>query len=426
MSDKQMATILLGCQWGDEGKGKVIDYLANDYQIIARFQGGHNAGHTIYHQGEKIILSLMPSGVINAHTSLYIGPGVVVNPEVLVAEIEMLRQAVDFDASRLAVAAQCPMVLPFHVLADKKQDSSQAIGTTQRGIGPAYEDRFGRRALKLMDLQDLNRFEQRLQHVMTHYTDLLSLTRAEKEQMIAEIMASARQYAPLLTPLLVDGVDYMHQAVTAGKRILCEGAQGAALDIDYGTYPFVTSSSTTAAGVYAGLPLTHQCISEVIGVAKAYVTRVGSGPMPTQADEEHVTCINALANEFGSVTGRARRIGWFDAVNFKRVAHLNGLTSMCITKIDALDDLKEIKVCMGYQLHGKTMTGYPLDADTLDQVEPVYQCLPGWQESTRGCRSWDDLPTNAQRYLEFITEAVGVPLYAVSVGPHREELLILS
>ena len=427
--------VVVGTQWGDEGKGKVVDWLTDHAQGVVRFQGGHNAGHTLVIKGVKTALQLIPSGIMRDGVACYIGNGVVVDPVHLLAEIERL-EAIGVEVrSRLFVSESCPLILPFHVAVDKAREAlressgSGKIGTTGKGIGPAYEDKVARRALRVQDLKHPERFERKLgELVELHNFALGSYLKSERLEA-KPIFEQAMQVAQQLMPMLADVGYRIHQASAAGANMLFEGAQGTLLDIDHGTYPYVTSSNCVAGNAAAGAGVGPDQLHYILGITKAYTTRVGSGPFPTELPMDAPGSVghhlSTVGLERGTVTGRARRCGWLDAAALKRSMIINGISGVCITKLDVLDGLPEIKICVGYRLRGERIDILPLDADDISACEPVYEHFEGWREPTVGITQWQRLPENARRYLERIQQCMGAPIDMVSTGPDREQTILL-
>lgn len=427
--------VVVGTQWGDEGKGKVVDWLTEHAQGVARFQGGHNAGHTLVIKGVKTALQLIPSGIMREGVACYIGNGVVVDPTHLLSEIERLEKIGLDVRSRLFISEQCPLILPFHVEVDKAREALREtsgagkIGTTGKGIGPAYEDKVARRALRVQDLKHPERFAAKLHELLTLHNFALAGYLKSKPLEFQPIYDHAMKVAEELKPMLAD-VGYMiHNASRNGARILFEGAQGTLLDIDHGTYPYVTSSNCVAGNAAAGAGVGPDLLHYILGITKAYTTRVGSGPFPTELNIDEPGSVghhlSTVGQERGTVTGRARRCGWLDAAALKRSVIINGLSGLCITKLDVLDGLEEINVCVGYELNGRRIDILPLDADDIVACKPVYESFPGWSESTVGVTQWDALPLNARRYLERVQALIGAPIDMVSTGPDREQTILL-
>ncbi|MFO1274379.1 MAG: adenylosuccinate synthase [Rubrivivax sp.] len=426
--------VVVGTQWGDEGKGKVVDWLTDNAQGVVRFQGGHNAGHTLVIAGRKTALQLIPSGVMREGVACYIGNGVVVDPAHLLGEIERL-EALGVDVrSRLFVSESCPLILPFHVEVDRARESwressgSGKIGTTGKGIGPSYEDKVARRALRVQDLKHPERFESRLADLLERHNAELAKSGIAPLQA-GPIAEGAMRAAEQLRPLMADVGYKLFKAHAAGANLLFEGAQGTLLDIDHGTYPYVTSSNCVAGNAAAGSGLGPGLLHYVLGITKAYTTRVGGGPFPTELPIDQPGTVghhlSTVGQERGTVTGRARRCGWLDAAALKRAIIINGVSGLCITKLDVLDGLPEIKVCTGYKLGGQALDILPLDADEIAQCEPVYEVLPGWADSTAGLTNWEQLPANARRYLERVQALIGAPIDMVSTGPDRVHTILL-
>ncbi|MDJ0657367.1 MAG: adenylosuccinate synthase [Xanthomonadales bacterium] len=423
------SVVVLGTQWGDEGKGKIVDLLTEKVAAVVRFQGGHNAGHTLVIDGKKTVLHLTPSGILRDGVRCLIGNGVVLSPEALLQEIQGLESSGVSVRDRLGISPACPIILPCHValdLAREKARGTRAIGTTGRGIGPAYEDKAARRGLRLSDLLNHDRARDMLgqlldyhNFVLTHYLESSAL---EVDQTIDQALALGQE----LEPMCADVSGELFALRQAGESILFEGAQGAMLDIDHGTYPYVTSSNTTAGGVCTGAGVGPGEIDYVLGITKAYATRVGSGPFPTELHDDIGKGIAERGVEFGATTGRPRRCGWLDMVALRRAVQVNGVSGLCVTKLDVLDGMDSISLAVSYQYGESTLDAPPLDMSDLDNCAPQYEQMPGWQESTQGIRSWDDLPENARRYLERVAELAGCPVDMVSTGPEREANVIIK
>ncbi|MCP3869468.1 MAG: adenylosuccinate synthase [Gammaproteobacteria bacterium] len=422
------SVVVIGTQWGDEGKGKVVDLLTDRAQAVVRFQGGHNAGHTLVIEGKKTVLHLIPSGVLREDVRCLIGNGVVLSPDALLEELEMLKQGGVPAISRLGISESCPLILPYHIALDQARERARgkkAIGTTGRGIGPAYEDKVSRRGIRFGELLDTARFTERLREVMEYHNFSLEhyfkADPVDYQQVLEQSLAQAEQ----LTPLAEDITGTLQQLRQSGKNLMFEGAQGALLDIDHGTYPYVTSSNTTAGGACSGAGVGPRSIDYVLGIVKAYTTRVGAGPFPTELFDDVGQHLGEKGHEFGATTGRQRRCGWLDSVALRRSLDINSVTGMCITKLDVLDGLETLRICTAYKIDGQELDFPPAGADRFEQCEPVYTDLPGWSESTAGIRDLDDLPRNARSYLRKIEELCGVPVDVVSTGPDREETIIL-
>ncbi|PPE68385.1 adenylosuccinate synthase [Caldimonas thermodepolymerans] len=427
--------VVIGTQWGDEGKGKVVDWLTDHAAGVVRFQGGHNAGHTLVIKGKKTALQLIPSGVMRDGVACYIGNGVVVDPTHLLGEIERLEAAGVEVRSRLFISESCPLILPFHVEVDRAREalreSSGAgkIGTTGKGIGPAYEDKVARRALRVQDLKHPDRFAKKLRELLEFHNFVLQGYLKGTPLEFQPIFDHAMKVAEQLRPMLADVGVRIEQTNREGGNVLFEGAQGTLLDVDHGTYPFVTSSNCVAGNAAAGSGVGPDKLHYILGITKAYTTRVGSGPFPTELDIHQPGTVghhlSTVGQERGTVTGRARRCGWLDAAALKRSILINGVSGLCITKLDVLDGLEEIKVCVGYELDGQRLDILPLDADEIEACKPVYETFPGWKESTAGLTQWDQLPVNARKYLERVQECIGAPIDMVSTGPDREHTILL-
>jgi adenylosuccinate synthase len=419
--------VVIGLQWGDEGKGKIVDLLTEQVQAVARFQGGHNAGHTLVIGGEKTILSLIPSGILHPHVQCLIGNGVVLSLEALFKEAEMLiGQGVPV-FERLRVSPACPLILPSHVALDRAREKARgpnAIGTTGRGIGPAYEDKVARRAVRVSDLFYRERFAAKLGEILDYHNFLLQRYFHEAPIDFQQVLESNLELGERLKPLVADVTGILEQLSADGGNVLFEGAQGAMLDVDLGTYPYVTSSTTTAGGAAAGTGLGPRRLHEVLGIVKAYATRVGAGPFPTELFDESGEYLSRVGREFGSVTGRRRRCGWFDAVALRRSIVHNSCSLLCVTKLDVLDELDTIRVCVGYDIDGSVSTTPPLLCEHIGEARAVYEDLPGWKQSTVGITRHEELPANARHYLDRLQTLVGVPITMISTGPEREQTII--
>lgn len=420
--------VVIGTQWGDEGKGKIVDWLAESVQGVVRFQGGHNAGHTLWINGKKTILRLIPSGIMHPGVTCFIGNGVVLSPEALLKEIEELEAAGLDVRSRLRISEICPLILPYHVAVDKAREARKGdgkIGTTGRGIGPAYEDKVARRALRVQDLFNPALFDEKLAEVLDYHNFVLTKYLGAEAVSASEVRDQAMALAPAIAPMVADVSSTLFTMQQEGKRLLFEGAQGALLDVDHGTYPYVTSSNCVAGAASAGAGVGPQSLDYVLGITKAYTTRVGSGPFPTELVDEIGTRLATIGKEFGSVTGRPRRCGWFDGAALKRSVRLNGITGLCITKLDVLDGLETIQLGVGYRVNGEFRDVLPYGAHAVAQAQPVLEELAGWSESTVGITEYDKLPEAARRYLERVAEVCGVPIDLVSTGPDRNETIVL-
>jgi len=418
--------VLVGAQWGDEGKGKVTDFLAAQAEIVVRYQGGNNAGHTVVVGDEEFRLHLLPSGILYPEKTCVIGNGVVIDPAVLVGEIEGLKQR-GVKMARLLISERAHLIFPYHRLldgAEERRKGSGRIGTTGRGIGPAYTDKMARTGIRMVDLLEDATFSRRLGENVTFKNILLERVYEAEGVSLAEIFDTYRRYAAILREYVADTGVFLHQAIAAGKNVLFEGAQGTLLDIDHGTYPFVTSSSPTAGGACLGAGIGPRVIGKVAGVAKAYTTRVGEGPFPTELQDDLGERIRNQGREFGTTTGRARRCGWFDAVVARYAARVNGLDYLCVTKLDVLTGIPVLKICRAYRYRGKEITDFPASTNVLEACEPFYEELPGWEEDISGARRLEDLPENAQRYLERLSSLAGLPVALVGVGPRREQTVV--
>ncbi len=419
--------VVLGTQWGDEGKGKIVDLLTEHVEAVVRFQGGHNAGHTLVINGEKTVLHLIPSGILHPKVQCLIGNGVVLSPAALVEEMQILeQQGVDVRA-QLKISAACQLILPYHVSLDQAREQARgdaAIGTTGRGIGPAYEDKAARRGLRLVDLLDPKAFAEKLEGVMEYHNFILEhyhqQPRCNYQRVLDETLALGEQ----IIPLIADIPELLNELRLANKNILFEGAQGTLLDIDHGTYPFVTSSSTTVGGSVTGSGFGLRHVDYILGITKAYTTRVGSGPFPTELFCDVGKGLAQRGQEFGATTGRPRRCGWFDAHAMRRAAYMNSLSALCITKLDVLDGLDTIRICVDYDF--SNTNNKDSDTNSATSCQPIYEEMPGWSESTAGITSIDDLPSQARAYLNRLEELLNVPIHIVSTGPDREETIMLE
>ncbi len=421
--------VVVGSQWGDEGKGKVVDWLSERADVIVRFQGGHNAGHTLVVGGVSYKLSLLPSGVVRPGKLSVIGNGVVVDPHALVEEIGRLReQGIGVSPDNLRIAENAPMILSIHRDLDALRETSGAgtrIGTTRRGIGPAYEDKVGRRALRIMDLADLSGLRDKIDRLLVHHNALrrgLGQPEVRGETLYDELAS----VAPRVLPFMDSAWRLLDEQRRAGKRILFEGAQGALLDIDHGTYPFVTSSNTVAGQAAAGSGLGPSSVGYVLGITKAYTTRVGEGPFPTEQNNAIGEHLGERGREFGTVTGRKRRCGWFDAVLVRQAVAICGIHGIALTKLDVLDGLPEINICVGYRLDGKRIGYLPALQEDQARVEPVFETMEGWQDSTAGARTWNDLPAQAVKYVRHVEELIGAPVALLSTSPEREDTILVQ
>ena len=420
-------SIIVGAQWGDEGKGKIVDLLSERVDIVARYQGGPNAGHTVVVNGNQIILHQIPSGILWPHTTCLLGNGVVIDPEVFTEEYNFVKkQGIDVKG-RLFISDRAHLILPYHRQIDVANELSQGdnkIGTTGRGIGPAYMDKIGRKGIRVCEVLDLDELRSKVEINLNAQNKILTTIYGAEPVGLDEVMDSCKVFRDTVAEFIVDTSVLIDKAMRAEKNILVEGAQGTMLDVDYGTYPFVTSSNPVAGGACTGLGIGPTKIDEVIGIVKAYTTRVGMGPFPTEFDDDFSEHIRKLGGEFGATTGRARRCGWFDAVVLRNAVRINGLTSLVITKLDVLDTLQEIKVCTGYEINGVISNDYPATLKAQEIAKPVLESHPGWQISTEQVKEWDDLPENAKKYLNRLSELTGIPISIVSVGPERNQTII--
>jgi adenylosuccinate synthase len=419
--------VVVGTQWGDEGKGKIVDWLTDHAQGVVRFQGGHNAGHTLVIHGRKTVLHLIPSGILRADVACFIGNGVVVSPQALLDEVRTLEDAGIDVRSRLVISEACPLILAHHVALDRAREAAKGagkIGTTGRGIGPAYEDKVARRAIRMQDLFHRERLAAKLGEILDFHNFVLrqyfNAETVDFQRTLDEVLALADQ----IKPMVGDVPRRLFEAQKAGKNLLFEGAQGTLLDVDHGTYPFVTSSNCVAGAAAAGSGVGPQMLQYILGITKAYTTRVGSGPFPTELEDEIGRQIAARGNEVGATTGRPRRCGWFDAAALKRSIQINGVSGLCVTKLDVLDGMETLQIGVGYRVAGEYIDILPVGAEELAECEPVYEELSGWSQSTLGVRKLDDLPTAARRYLERIETVCGVPIDLISTGAERDDTIV--
>jgi len=421
--------VVLGTQWGDEGKGKIVDLLSRDADAVVRFQGGHNAGHTLVIDGQKTVLHLIPSGILQEHVECLIGNGVVLSLEALREEIEELEAKGLEVRSRVRISPACAIIMPWHELLDRAREEARgdrAIGTTCRGIGPAYEDKVARRGLRTSDLVNPDSIGDKIEPVLDFHNFVLTKRFGLQPLSLQEMIDHAQELGAYFSGQVADVSGRLYQLRDNGKRVMFEGAQGSLLDVDHGTYPYVTSSNTTVGGVCTGAGIGPDAIDYVLGITKAYVTRVGGGPFPTELFDDHGKRLARRGDEFGATTGRPRRCGWLDAVALRRMVKLNGVSGFCVTKLDVLDGFEEIRVCTAYRLNGEVLDAPPLDAHSWSDLEPVYESFPGWSESSRGVTSMDDLPANARSYLQAMEELCGAPVHIVSTGPDRCENIVIK
>ena len=429
MTNRARNVVVIGTQWGDEGKGKIVDWLTDRAQGVVRFQGGHNAGHTLVIGGKKTVLHLIPSGILRGDVNCFIGNGVVLSPQALLSEIDELEAGgVKGVVARLIISEACPLILPHHAALDQAREHSkgaQKIGTTGRGIGPAYEDKVARRAIRLQDLLKPARFAEKLKELLEYHNFVLKNWHHQPEIDFQKTLDETLALAPRLVPLVADVPRALYHANKAGKNLLFEGAQGALLDIDHGSYPFVTSSNCVAGAAAAGAGIGPMHLHYVLGITKAYSTRVGEGPFPTELSDDVGERLRQRGQEFGATTGRPRRTGWFDAAALKRSIQLNGVSGLCITKLDVLDGAETLKICVGYTVDGQVSDILPVGAEELALCVPVYEEMPGWQENTVGVKQHDKLPKAARDYLARIAALCGVPIDIISTGPDRDETIVV-
>ncbi|MFZ6753157.1 adenylosuccinate synthase [Undibacterium sp. Dicai25W] len=422
--------VVIGTQWGDEGKGKIVDWLTDHAQGVVRFQGGHNAGHTLVIGGQKTALQLIPSGIMREGTACYIGNGVVLSVPDLLREIDKLQANGVEVVSRLKISEACPVILPYHTALDAAREVARGaakIGTTGKGIGPAYEDKVARRAIRVADLLNAERFAEKLKENLDYHNFVLTNYLKAPAVDYQKTLDDALAHVPRIRPMVADVSSALYAAHKAGASLLFEGAQGSLLDVDHGTYPFVTSSNCVAGNAAAGAGVGPNMLHYILGITKAYTTRVGSGPFPSElpTDQGVGKHLASVGHEFGTVTGRARRCGWFDAALLKRSVQINGVSGMCLTKLDVLDGIETLKLCTGYKLGDKVVDIFPVGAEEASLCEAIYEEMPGWSESTVGAKSMEELPLNARNYIERIQSLVGVPIDMVSTGPDREETIVL-
>ncbi|HDI52502.1 adenylosuccinate synthase [candidate division KSB1 bacterium] len=416
-------SVIVGAQWGDEGKGRIVDLLSENADVVARYQGGANAGHTVVVNGEQFILHLVPSGILHPHVTCVIGNGVVLDPEALLTEIDFLRSKSIQVEGRLLISGNAHVIMPYHKVLDQHHENTSylSIGTTGRGIGPAYVDKYNRTGIRVVDLLHQDVFQKKLEINLREKQLLLPDHKFDLSKIVEKYLG----FAEIIKPFVTDTSLFLQKSITAGKNVVFEGAQGTLLDVDFGTYPYVTASHPISGGACIGLGVGPTCIDEVWGVSKAYITRVGKGPFPTELSDETGERLRKLGQEFGATTGRPRRCGWFDVPITKLAVRTNGITKLVVTKLDVLDNFSEILLCTAYRHDSQLYEEFPYDLNLLGHCEPEYQILPGWQTSTQGVRRYQNLPTNAKKYLEKISELTGVPIALVSVGPDREQHIVL-
>ncbi|NOX17998.1 MAG: adenylosuccinate synthase [Chlorobi bacterium] len=419
-------TVLVGSQWGDEGKGKIVDILSDRFDVVARYQGGANAGHTIQIKENQFILHLIPSGILRDGVSCVIGNGVVIDPKALLDEIELLKNFGIKIENRLFISHNAHLIMPYHKLLDSLGEKrSDKIGTTGRGIGPCYIDKYARKGIKIVDLLNKSELEKKIRKNLEEKNNLLKKVYEHEELDVDAIVAEYLAFDEAIDPYITDVPSYLDNAIANGKKILMEGAQGALLDVDFGTYPYVTSSNPTSGGAATGTGIPPTKITAVFGIVKAYTTRVGNGPFPTELTGEDGEKLRAEGGEFGATTGRPRRCGWFDAELIRYSRMINGIQRAAITKLDVLGNMDEIKVCVAYELNGKRLKSFPTDIARLNQITPIYETLPGWKKDISNVRSYDELPSEAKNYLDFITEQSGFEICIISVGPKRSQTIEL-
>lgn len=419
--------IIVGAQWGDEGKGKVVDMLSEHADIVARYQGGANAGHTVCIEDKEYVLHLIPSGIFHRHIACVIGNGVVIDPTALLSEINQLESAGVNISGRLLVSHNAHLIMPYHKLLDNiREQTSNKIGTTGRGIGPAYIDKFMRTGIKIVDLLDRDVLARKLKANIEEKNKILTNVYGETKIDVDTIISEYQEFDNKIDEYITDTSLYLNQSLKQGKRVLAEGAQGALLDVDHGTYPFVTSSNPTAGGACTGLGIPPTVVETIIGVAKAYSTRVGNGPYPTELLDATGEQLRSNGQEYGATTGRPRRCGWFDAVAARYSAMVNGLEKLAITKLDVLDDFDEIKVCIGYEYNGKRLKTFPTDVKTLEHVTPIYETFEGWKSKLSDITTYSHLHPKAQRYVEGLVHLTGIPIWIISLGPRRDQTIVVS
>lgn len=415
--------VIIGAQWGDEGKGKVVDMFAEGVDVVARYQGGANAGHTLVVDGKKYVLHLIPSGILHDDVTCVIGNGVVIDPAALMEEIEMLKSFGISIRGRLKISHKAHLIMPYHKLLDELRERDQKIGTTGRGIGPAYIDKYNRSGIRIVDLLDRALLEEKLREGIAQKNEWFRKMYDAAELDVEKIVAEYLDFDQQIDEYITDTTSYINEAWRSGKKILAEGAQGALLDIDHGTYPFVTSSSPTSGGVCTGLGLPPTAVTDITGIAKAYCTRVGAGPFPTELNDAIGERLREAGAEFGATTGRPRRCGWLDLFALRYTAMVNGINEIVLTKLDVLNDFEEIKVCTGYTLNGENLKYFPSDCPTLEKVEPVYETLPGWNCELKRGSGFDDLPVETRNYIAMIEEYVGAQVRYLGIGPGREAII---
>lgn len=419
--------VIVGAQWGDEGKGKIVDMLSENVDIVARYQGGANAGHTVCIGEKEYVLHLIPSGIFHPHITCVIGNGVVIDPTALLQEIAQLEAAGISIKGRLLISHNAHLIMPYHKLLDTiREKSTTKIGTTGRGIGPAYIDKFMRSGIKIVDLLDRDGLATKLKANIDEKNQILTKVHGETKIDVDALINEYQAFDKTIDEYITDTAWYLNHELKQGKRIIAEGAQGALLDVDHGTYPFVTSSNPTSGGACTGLGIPPTAVNSIVGIVKAYCTRVGNGPFPTELADATGERLRSIGHEFGATTGRPRRCGWFDAMAMRYSAMINGIEKIAITKLDVLDAFDEIRVCIGYEYEGKRLKTFPTDVKSLTHIIPVYESFEGWKASLAGVRTYADLPANARRYVEALAHLCGTPLWIVSVGPRRDQTIVIE
>jgi adenylosuccinate synthase len=419
--------IIVGAQWGDEGKGKVVDLLSGDADIVARYQGGANAGHTVCIGEKQYVLHLLPSGMFHEKIVCVIGNGVVIDPSALMSEIAQLREAGISVDGRLLISHNAHLIMPYHKQLDViREQTTEKIGTTGRGIGPAYIDKAMRNGIRIVDLLDRDVLARKITANLEEKNKILTRVYGEQKIDVDAMIAEYQDFDKTIDPFVTDTALYLNRELAAGKRVIAEGAQGALLDVDHGTYPFVTSSNPTSGGACTGLGIPPTAVDDIVGIVKAYCTRVGNGPFPTELTDATGERLRSVGHEFGATTGRPRRCGWFDAVALRYSAMINGITRIAVTKLDVLDDFEEIRICVGYEARGKRLKSFPTDLPTLEKITPVYESFPGWKQPISGATAYGDLPGNARTYLDALARLSGTRIWLVSVGPRRTQTIITA
>jgi adenylosuccinate synthase len=419
--------IIVGAQWGDEGKGKIVDLISENADIVARYQGGANAGHTVCIGDKQYVLHLIPSGMFHDHITCVIGNGVVIDPQALMSEIGQLREAGISVDGRLLISHNAHLIMPYHKLLDTIREArTNKIGTTGRGIGPAYIDKAMRNGIRIVDLLDRDLLAKKLTANIEEKNQILTKVYGESTIDVDRLIAEYQEFDKQIDPYITDTALYLHRALVDGKRVIAEGAQGALLDVDHGTYPYVTSSNPTSGGACTGLGIPPNAVDDIVGIVKAYCTRVGNGPFPTELLDDTGEKLRSVGHEFGATTGRPRRCGWFDAVALRYSAMINGITRIAVTKLDVLDAFDEIRVCVGYEANGRRLKSFPTDLSTLEKITPVYESFRGWKRPIESARTLTDLPSEAREYLTAMARLTGTKLWLVSVGPRRDQTIVVE